>query len=328
MRARQEGRAPRRAAAAALAAGMAVTLTACSAGAQTGKNGGKPYIAIVSKGFQQQYWQAVKKGAEQEAKKQGAEMSFEGPAEETDVETQVNQLSTNVGKQPDAIGLAAVDSRAVTPYLKQARNQHTPVVAFDSGVDSPIPRTTVATDNEGSGALAAKHMAKAVHGKGKVGMVVHSQTAASGVERRDGFKNWMKKHAPGVKLLPVQYGDGDQTKSADITKAMVAANPDIKGVFGSNEGSALGVIQGVKETNRRDIKTVGFDSGQGQIDALNNGRLTGAITQDPIAVGKQVVRQSLRALKGKKVKKTVNTGYYWYDRKNLKDPKIQEVLYH
>jgi len=318
----------RRIAGAALAAGMAVTLSACSTGGQTGAGGGKPYVAIVSKGFQQQFWQAVKKGAEQEAKKQGAEISFEGPAVETDVETQVNQLATSVGKKPDAIGLAAVDSRAVAPYLEQAKRRHTPVIAFDSGVDSPIPRTTAATDNKAAAALAAKHMAKAVHGRGKVAMVVHSQTAASGVDRRDGFADWMKKHAPGVKLLPVQYGDGDQTKSADITKSIITANPDVKGIYGSNEGSALGVIQGVKETGRHDIKTVGFDSGQGQINAIRNGQMAGAITQDPIAIGRQVVRQALNAKKGRKLPKVVNTGYYWYDRHNLDDPKIRSVLYH
>jgi len=31
-------------------------------------------------------------------------------------------------------------------------------------------------------------------------------------------------------------------KSADLAKSMIAANPDIKGFFGGNEGSIEGVI--------------------------------------------------------------------------------------
>lgn len=321
-------RAAARAAAVSVTAAMALTLTACSSGGQSGAGGGKPYIAIVSKGFQQQFWQAVKKGAAQEARKRHATISFEGPATETDVEAQVNMLATSLGKKPDAIGLAALDSKAVAPSLRQAQRHHTPVIAFDSGVESDIPLTTAATDNKAAAAVAAQHMAKAVGGKGKVALVVHSQTAASGVDRRDGFASWMKKHAPGIKLLPVQYGDGDQTKSADITKAIIASHPDVKGIYGSNEGSAMGVIQGVKESGRTDIRTVGFDSGQGQINAIKEGRMAGAITQNPLAIGRQVVRAAIEAIKGRKLPKVINTGYYWYDQRNIDDPKIQSVLYH
>ena len=50
----------------------------------------EPYIAIVSKGFQHQFWQAVKQGAEEEAKAQGARITFEGPPTEQDIEQQVD----------------------------------------------------------------------------------------------------------------------------------------------------------------------------------------------------------------------------------------------
>ncbi|HCA86696.1 MAG TPA: BMP family ABC transporter substrate-binding protein [Streptomyces sp.] len=296
-------------------------------GDTAGGGGEKPYIAIVSKGFQQQFWQAVKEGAEKEAEKRGVTISFEGPATETEVEAQVNMLSSSMGKKPDAIGLAALDSRAVEPLLQQAKRNGTPVIAFDSGVDSDVPLTTAATDNKAAAAEAAEHMARAMGGKGKVAMVVHSQTSGSGIDRRDGFKKWMAENAPGIDILPVQYGGGDQTKSADITKAIIAANPEVDGIYGSNEGSAMGVIQGVGESGRKDIKAVGFDSGQGQINAINEGRMTGAITQNPVQIGEQVVAAAVKAINGEKLPKVIDTGYYWYDRTNINDPRIQSVLY-
>ncbi|KAF4406151.1 MULTISPECIES: ABC transporter substrate-binding protein [Streptomyces] len=328
---RRRGR-PARAAtvlAAALSLLAAAALSGCSDAGTTaeGGEGRKPYIAIVSKGFQQQFWQAVKKGAEREAEKRGVTISFEGPATETEVEAQVNMVSNSLGRKPDALGLAALDSRAVEPMLKQAERRGTPVIAFDSGVDSDIPLTTAATDNRAAAAEAAEHMAEEVGGKGKVALVVHSQTSGSGVDRRDGFVEWMEKNAPGVELLPVQYGGGDQTKSADITKAIIASNPDVKGIYGSNEGSAMGVIQGVKESGRDDISTVGFDSGQGQINAIEEGRMAGAITQNPVRIGEQVVAAAVKAVKGEKLPETIDTGYYWYDKSNIDDPRIQEVLY-
>ncbi|HEX5510460.1 MAG TPA: ABC transporter substrate-binding protein [Actinomycetales bacterium] len=320
---------------AAVAAAVALGLAACGGGSSGGGSsagasggGNKPYIAIVSKGFQQQFWQSVKKGAEEEAAKEGARITFNGPPTEQDVEQQITMLTDALAKHPDALGFAALDSRAAQPLLQQAQSEHIPVVAFDSGVDSPIPVTTAATDNKAAAAEDAKHMAQLVGGTGTVAMVVHDQTSRSGIDRRDGFMEWMKANAPGITLLPPQYGGGDQAKSADITKSIIAAHPDVKGIYGSNEGSAIGVLKGVQESGKQGIKIVGFDSGQAQIDAIKSGVESGAITQNPVGIGRAVVAAAMKAIKGESLPKVINTGFAWYDKSNINDPKIAEELYH
>ena len=313
-------------------AASALALSACgsaadSASAPAGGGSDKPYIAIVSKGFQHQFWQAVKKGAESEAAKEGATISFEGPATEADVEAQVTMLTNALTKKPDAIGFAALDSKAAEPLLEQAKAAKIPVVAFDSGVDSSIPVTTASTDNKAAAAEAAKHLSEALGGKGKVALVVHDQTSRSGIDRRDGFVEWMKQNAPGIQLLAPQYGGGDQAKSADITKSIISANPDITGIYGSNEGSAIGVVKGVEESGKKGITVVGFDSGKAQIDAIKSGVMLGAITQNPVGIGEQVVAAAMKAIKGETLPKVIDTGFFWYDKSNIDDPKIAAVLY-
>lgn len=314
-----------------LAGGSVITLTvtACGRGESSSGDGGgeSKTIAIVSKGFQHQFWQSVKKGAEKQAKKDGAKITFNGPSKETEIEAQITMLSNALAKKPDALALAALDSKAAASLLKQAKEQDIPIIAFDSGVESDIPVTTAATDNKKAAASAAQHMAKLIGSKGKVGMVVHDQTSLTGVERRDGFIDWMKKNAPGVTLLPVQYGEGDPAKSADVTKSIIGGNRDLKGIYGANEGSAIGVIKGVKESGRKGLTIVGFDSGKAQIDAIESGAMAGAITQNPLAMGAEVVKAALKAIEGDKLPKTIDTGFYWYDKKNIDDPKIKAVLY-
>lgn len=316
---------------------LAASLAACSnsgtsggsgtGAAGGGAGGGKPYIAIVSKGFQHQFWQAVKKGAEQEAAKEGATISFEGPATEKDVENQITMLTNALAKKPAAIGFAALDSKSAAPLLQQAKAANIPVVAFDSGVESDIPVTTASTDNKKAAAEAAKHLSELMGAKGKVAMVVHDQTSRSGIDRRDGFLEWMKANAPGITVLPPQYGDGDQAKSADITKSIIQSNSDIGGIYGSNEGSAIGVVKGVQELNKTGIKVVGFDSGKAQIDAINSGLEAGAITQNPVGIGEEVVKAAMKAIKGEQQEKNIDTGFFWYDKTNITDPKIAAVLY-
>lgn len=314
----------------ATAAALSLALAGCGSGSDSGSGqaqGEQPYIAIVSKGFQHQFWQAVKKGAEEEAAKENVRISFEGPATESDIEAQVTMLTNALAKQPTAIALAALDSRATAPMLTQARSRDIPVVAFDSGVDSDVPVTTAATDNKAAAAEAAKRLSEALGGKGKVALVVHDQTSKSGTDRRDGFVEWMKANAPGIQLLEPQYGGGDQAKSADITKAILAANPDLAGIYGSNEGSATGVVKGVEESGRSGVKVVGFDSGEAQMQAIRDGKMLGAITQNPVGMGAEVVKAAVAASRGEQLPKVVDTGFYWYDKSNIDDPTIQGVLY-
>ncbi len=315
-----------------IATAMVFTLGACgssgqSTGASPGGGGKQPTIAIISKGFQQQFWQTVKKGAEQQAAKEGATISFEGPPTEADIEAQITMLTNALNRRPDALGFAALDSRAAAPLLDQAKSQNIPVVAFDSGVASDIPVTTAATDNKAAAGEAAKRMADALGGKGKVALVVHDQTSRSGIDRRDGFVEWMKANAPGIEVLAPQYGGGDQAKSADITKSIISANPGLNGIYGTNEGSAIGVIRGVQESGKKGLTIIGFDSGKVQVDAIKSGIMAGAITQNPIGIGEQVVASAMKAIKGESLPKIVDTGFFWYDKTNVDDPKIAPLLY-
>ncbi|WP_256758802.1 ABC transporter substrate-binding protein [Cohnella sp. WQ 127256] len=285
------------------------------------------YIPIICKGFQHQFWQAVKIGAEKAAAEFGAEISFEGPETEEQVDKQLEMLQVALGKKPSAIGFAALDSKASIPLLQQAKDSNIPIIAFDSGVDSDIPVTTASTDNKKAAALAADKMAELIGGKGEIAMVVHDQTSRTGVDRRDGFKEQIESKYPDIKIVDLQYS-GDPLKATDITKAILQAHPTLKGIFGSNEGAAIGVVNGVKEANMvGKITAIGFDSGKAQLDAVREGLLAGSITQNPIGIGYETVKAAVAAIKGEPVEKNVDTGFYWYDKNNIDDAEIKAVLY-
>lgn len=285
------------------------------------------YIPIVSKGFQHQFWQAVKAGADQAAKEFNVRITFEGPDSEAMVDRQIDMLSAALANKPAAIGFAALDSQAAIPLLRQAKEAGIPVVAFDSGVDSDIPVTTAATDNLAAAALAADKMAELIGNKGQVAVVAHDQTSRTGIDRRDGFLNRMKEAHPDIEVVTVQYGQGDQLKSTEVAKAILTANPDLKGIFGTNEGSAIGVVNAVNEMNAKNLVVIGFDSGKAQTDAIRSGIEAGAITQNPVGIGYETVKAAVEATQGKQLPKVIDTGFYYYDKSNIDDPKIDAVLY-
>ncbi|MEJ1090382.1 ABC transporter substrate-binding protein [Microbacterium istanbulense] len=322
---------------AALVASAALVIAGCSSntgdtgdsGSGDSGSGDKMYIAMISKGFQHQFWQAVKQGAEERAAELGVEITFEGPAAETEVDAQLQMLQTAIDKDPDAIAYAALDPEACVAPLEQAKAKDIPVVYFDAPCNGEVGLSLAATDSKVAGALAAEHMAELIGGEGEIGIVGHSQINSTGVERRDGFVEKIEADYPDIKIVDIQYGDGDHLKSADIAKAMIAAHPDLKGIYGTNEGSAIGVVNAVNELGleKGKLTIIGFDSGAAQINAIKDGTMAGAITQDPIGIGAQVVQAAYDAAMGESVDEFYDTGSYWYDKTNIDDPEIAAVLY-
>jgi len=308
-----------------------LVLSGCGSN-NSSSNGGdskdKIYIPVISKGFQHQFWQAVKIGAEKAATELNVEITFEGPESETQVDKQIEMLQVALDKNPSAIGFAALDSQAATPLLKKAQENNIPIIAFDSGVDSDIPVTTASTDNIAAAGLAADKMAELIGGKGEVALIVHDQTSRTGIDRRDGFKNRIEEKYPDIKIVDIQYGGGDHLKSTDLAKAIMQAHPNLNGFFGANEGSAIGVLNAVTELGKESsITIIGYDSGKAQIDAVRSGKMAGAITQNPIGIGYETVKAAVDAINGKEVPKNIDTGFYWYDKSNIDEEQIKAVLY-
>ncbi|MCI0518704.1 MAG: ABC transporter substrate-binding protein [Chloroflexi bacterium] len=314
---------------------VASLLAACAAPAQPAAEepaaeqpAAKPYIPVISKGFQHQFWQAVKLGSEKAAADYNVDITFEGPESESQVDKQLEMVQTALDKKPAAICLAALDSKALIPLLEKAKAANIPVIGFDSGVDSDIPVTTAATDNLAAAGAAADKMAELIGGEGEVAVIVHDQTSRTGIDRRDGFLNRMKEKYPNITVVDVQYGGGDHLKSTDLAKAIIQAHPNLKGFFGANEGSIIGVLNAVKELGKEgSIVVIGYDSGQQQMDAIRAGVEAGAITQDPIGIGYKCVEAAVKALKGESLAKTIDTGFHWYDKTNIDAADIAPLLY-
>ena len=296
--------------------------------APAASSGEQLYIPVISKGFQHQFWQAVKAGSEQAAQDFNVEITFEGPESEAMVDKQVEMFQTALDKNPAAICLAAVDSKAFEPLLQRAQEAGIPVIGFDSGVDSDVPVSTAATDNIAATALAADKMAELIGGEGEVAIIAHDQTSRTGIDRVKGFTDQITSKYPDITIVDTQYGGGDHLKSTDLAKAIIQAHPNLKGFFGANEGSIIGVLNAVQELGKEgEIVVIGYDSGKQQMDAIRAGTEAGAITQNPVGIGYKCVEAAVKAAKGESLPKVIDTGFYWYDKTNIDDPQIKAVLY-
>ena len=263
----------------------------------------QPYVALVSKGFQHQFWQAVKAGAEQAGRGVRRQDHVRGPQDtEADVDQQIQMLQTALDKNPAAVGFAASTARPPARCMQQAKDAGIPVIAFDSGVDSDVPLTTAATDNLAAAAEAAKHMAEADRPRGQDR---HRRARPDLGHRRSSVATassttW-RRTSRTSRSSTSSTAAATSAKSADLAKAIIAANPDLKGIYGSNEGSAIGVVQAVQGARHRpgaSSSSSASTPARPRSTRSSDGLMVGAITQNPVGIGYETVKAAVEAING------------------------------
>ncbi len=287
-------------------------------------------IAVVAKGYASPFWATVKSGSEAAAQDLGISITFNGPDSETDTPRQNDQLNQALVKRPSALVFAALDSTAQVSVLQQFQDAGIPVIAFDSGVPgSDIPVATVATDNKAAAAQGAEKLSELIGATGKVAIICHSQTSVTGQDREQGFRDWMAQNAPNIQVVDVQYNNSDQAVAQQQAAAILQANPDLAGIFATDDDGAVAAAQAVKTAGRTDsVKIVGFDSGAPQIQLIKEGVISGSVTQNPYQMGYDAVKTALDVVHGNPPTKAfIDSGFYWYDATNLDNPDIQKALY-
>ncbi|MCJ8343880.1 MAG: substrate-binding domain-containing protein, partial [Cetobacterium sp.] len=209
---------------------------------------------------------------------------------------------------------------------KKAKDRGINIVTFDSNVRGGVEKSFVATDNVAAAGKAAAFLAKEINYEGKVAIVAHNAGTSTTIDREKGFREEMKKY-PKIKILNTQFSDGDKSKALAITQDIMLANPDLKGVFGTNEGAAVGAARAIEEKKMSDkVVLVGFDSSEDEIKYIKNGVMKGLVTQNPYMMGYKTIEAAVNVLNKKLVDKRIDTGSVLVTIDNLNDKEIQKIL--
>lgn len=303
---------------------MAAGLISAS-GAATAKE--EVYLPVVSKGFMLEFWQTVKMGSDAAAKELGVKTSFVGPSDETQIDQQIQLIENTLARRPQGLLLAALDGNALIPAVEQAKRQNIPVVTFDSGVNSEYPASFVATNNKAAGAMAGDAMGKLLGGKGKVAIVSHNAGTSSAIDRIEGFVEQIKAKYPNIKLLSPLYSDSDPQRAMNQTMDVVRANPDLVAIYGTNEGSSMGVATAIQSQGLTGkVKVIGFDASDAIVNFVETGVMQGVIVQDAFQIGYMGLNTLHSVLNGKNVEKVINVPAVLVTGENINDANIQKII--
>ncbi len=297
---------------------LAMGLLACN-------RGQKKVIGMVPKGTAHVFWQSVHAGAVKAARENDVEIRWNGPASETDMNQEVKIIDSMVASHLDAIALAPIDKTALVNVVERATDAKIPVIIFDSPVDTGKFVSQVATDNYAGGEIAAKRMGEILNGKGKVAILAVQVGAASTMAREKGFEDYVQKNLPGIQILDKRYGEADFAISLRAAENILTAHPDLDAMFASNESSAVGAAQALKQRGSK-VKLVGFDAGPTLEAALRDGTIDSLVVQNPFKMGYESVIAAVKAMKGERVEKINNMPPRLVVKADLDNPDVKEQL--
>jgi ribose transport system substrate-binding protein len=156
-------------------------------------------------------------------------------------------------------------------------------------------------------------------------MVAVQPGAASTMAREQGFEDRLKEKFPGIEMVDKRYGWADFAKSLTVAENMLTAHPEIDGMFASNESSAVGAAQAVKQRKSK-VKLVGFDWSPSLLDDLRAGIIDSLVVQNPFRMGEESVLAAVAKLKGQPVEKINNLAPRLILKEDLDKPDVQAQL--
>lgn len=288
-------------------------------------------IAVIVKTVNSDFWQNVKKGSSAAAgEMKGYNATFQGAASDTDLAGQVALVENAVNRKVGAIVLAPSDPDALIPAMKKAWEAKIPVVLIDSAASDAgkaYYQSFLATDNKLAGELCAKALIDKVGKEGKIAIMSYTAGSGSELGRVGGFKDYIQKNSK-LQVIGPFYSNSQMGTALNQTTDVLAANADLKGLFGANEPTAIGMGRAITQAGKSGkVVAIGFD-GNGDLQGfVKDGTIEAIAVQSAYQMGHLGVKTAVELIQGKKVPKFRDTGVLMVTKKNIDSTEAKNVLY-
>ncbi len=283
------------AAAGALVAG--VTATSAHAASK------KITIAFVMGAESDPFFQAMKVGADAEAKAEGVTLIWQGDPAQYSPATQIPIADQVLAQKPTGLVLIPTDPVALQNTVTKANAAKIPVVNVDTHVNDLSKVVSFITgDNADGGAKAADAMAKAIGykagGKYEVAVGLTSATATTNVARLDGFSKAIAAKYPGITIVDKAYSQSQPAVANTNVNNWLTKYPNLNGIFaidGTNADGASAAIQAKGLQGK--VALVGYDAYAKNVALIKSGVITALVAQVPAAEAKLAIKTLVEYIK-------------------------------
>ncbi len=265
----------------------------------------KPYkILLIVKTLNNPFFKPMVASFKETATALGVTGDVQAAPQETDVDKQAALVQNAAAQGYQAILITPADSRALIPALKMAADKGVLIVNVDNRLDAASVKTAglklagyVGANNLDGGKLAGQALLEALGGKGKVVVLEGIRGVDNAESRKHGFEDAVKGK---LDIVDEQSADWMTEKAHTTMQNMLAAHPDITGVFCANDQMAIGAIKAIKSAGKSGvIKVVSYDNIKEVQPYLQSGELVATIEQHPDLMGANAEKLAIAVLDGK-----------------------------
>lgn len=271
---------------------LALALAGCRAHTQ-------PTIVVIVPTGGLDYWGLFYHEARKEATAAGMRCEIEAPQEESDHSAQVRMVEAAIGRHVQGIIVAPTHQLVLASSLQRAMQAHIPVILVGAASSLPSEDYTasVSWDAAEAGRLAARRMVAALGGHGEVAMVGVSPTVEGSSEIEKAFSDEIS-HAPGIRLVGVQYGLSDWARSRQVVLDLRAEHPALRGILTTDEFSTHAASYAFDKSDAKKPVLIGVSTEANEVMGLYDKRVQALVVSDAHEMAQRAMSTLNAALAG------------------------------
>jgi ribose transport system substrate-binding protein len=246
------------------------------------------------------FFVSMQDGIQQLAEENDTQVKFVDAQDDT--AKQSNDIDDLIQQNVDVLLINPVDSAAIVPAVEAANNANIPVIAIDRSSDGGTLLTTVASNNEEGGKMAAEFILEQLGENAKVVELEGVPGASATRERGKGFDDF----ADGkLDIIEKQSANFNRAEGLTVMENILQANSDVQGVFAQNDEMALGAAEAIG--SREGVIIVGFDGTEDGLKAIEEGKMSATIAQKPEEMGRLALQAAFDFFEGKDVDQQIDS---------------------
>lgn len=285
---------------------------------------GRIKIAVIPRTTGIGPWEPIHRGADASAAKIKAQIYWNAPTREDDVEAQIALVDQVIRKGYQGIILAPDQSLALITPVRRALAQNIPVVVVSSQLPMPGGGNLayLVSDDAAAGRMAAERAAKLLHGKGTVALLGLNPDISGIMQRARSFELYLTEKYPDVHVIK-RRGAFNTLHEQQTAQELLKTNSEIQAVVALMWASARGAMAAIHAAKpARRVMVIGFDPDDVpfQIDILDS-----LIIQNSRAMGEQAVDLVAAYRKGQPMPALKTFAPALVTRENVRTAEIQRL---
>lgn len=281
-------------------------------------------IALIMKTLTNPFFIEMEKGARNAETEFGIELIVRTGSKETSIQQQISIVEEMIAEKVDAIVIAPGSSTELIPSLKKAQDALIPIVNIDNRLDKNISEKMglvnvpfVSVDNEIGAYNCVKKLISNISSPTKAVIIEGIRQTENGEQRREGAVRAFSENK-NIKVVASETANWKIDEANFVLEKMFEKQTDIGVVFCANDMMALGAIQYLQKTNRKNVYVGGFDALSEAKKAIADDTLQATIDQQADLQGYTGIKYAIQLINGEKVPEETMLETKLIDKSTLK----------